>query len=110
VAAFVSAFSVGPSALGHKLTAMRRVFVGAAVVVAGIAAFIEAHSHLPESESRCPHSGELECVVSVKVHVGLSPTAYDLLRIGAWALVIVGGLLIVVGLIGYWGAQRDARA
>ena len=30
---------------------------------------------------------------------GLSQTAYDLLRVGAWALVIVGGLLVIVGLI-----------
>jgi hypothetical protein len=28
--------------------------------------------------------------------------AYDLLRIGAWALVIVGGLLVIMGLIRYW--------
>ena len=79
-----------------------RLYFGAALIVAGIAAFIEAHSHRPESESRCPHRGELECVVSVKVHLGLSQTTYDLLRIGAWALVIFGALLVLVGLIAYW--------
>jgi hypothetical protein len=36
---------------------------------------------------------------------GLSPTAYDLLRVGAWALVIVGGLLVVTGVIRYWASQ-----
>jgi hypothetical protein len=37
---------------------------------------------------------------------GLSQTAYDLLRIGAWALVIVGGLLVVTGRIRYWETRR----
>ena len=36
---------------------------------------------------------------------GLTQTPYDLLRIGAWALVIVGALFVVTGLIRYWGAQ-----
>lgn len=40
------------------------------------------------------------------MHVGLSTTAHDLLRIGAWALVIFGALLVVVGLIAYARAQR----
>jgi hypothetical protein len=35
---------------------------------------------------------------------GLSPTAYDLLHIGAWALVILGGLTVLLGLIRYWRA------
>jgi len=38
---------------------------------------------------------------------GLSHTAYDLLRIGAWAPVIFGALPVVTGLIRYWA---DARA
>jgi hypothetical protein len=36
----------------------------------------------------------------------LARTSYDLLRIGAWALVIVGALLVIVGLIGYWARVR----
>jgi len=67
------------------------------LVVAGIAAFIEAHSHRP---------GMTEGIFAHPT--GLSRTAYDLLRIGAWALVIFGALLVVVGLIGYWSAQRRA--
>ncbi len=78
---------------------MRRVYGGAALLIAGIAAFIEAHSHRPLRE--CPGGREI-CRAESSVHVGLSQTAYDLLHIGAWALVIVGALLIVVGLIGYW--------
>jgi hypothetical protein len=84
---------------------MWRVFGGAALVIAGVAAFIEAHSHRPLRE--CP-GGRESCYAGMSVHVGLSQTPYDVLRIGAWAIVIVGALLIVVGLVGYWGAQRRA--
>ena len=35
-------------------------------------------------------------------------TVYDLLRIGASALVIVGVLFLVFGLIGYWSTARRA--
>ena len=77
---------------------MWRVFGGAALVVAGIAAFIEAHSHKPFPRAGSSYLERVE-------HSGaLSQTAYDLLRIGAWALVIVGALLVVTGLIQYWGA------
>jgi hypothetical protein len=80
---------------------MRRVFGGAVLVIAGIAAFIEAHSHAPRPEKVC---GLAEGCVSSAAS-GLSQTAYDLLRIGGWALVIIGGLLVVTGLIRYWRAQ-----
>ena len=79
---------------------MRQVLGGAVLVIAGIAAFIEAHSHAPRYG--CP-SGQSEC--GQLVPRGLSQTAYDLLRIGAWALVIVGGLLVVTGLIRYRTSQ-----
>ena len=81
---------------------MRRVFGGAALVIAGVAAFIEAHSHMPVPAMPC-EANVFRCTPVPAS--GLSQTGYDLLRIGAWALVIVGALLIVVGLIGYWGAQ-----
>jgi len=89
---------------------MRRAFIGAALLIAGIAAFIEAHSHPPELESRCRGGGEV-CPLEdfIHVHVGLSQTAYDLLRIGAWALMIVGGLLVITGLIRYWALVRGAK-
>jgi len=82
-----------------------RVFGGAALVVGGIAAFIEAQSHRPRIVTEPGRARG----AYVEYATGLSHTGYDLLRIGAWALVIVGGLLVVVGLIGYWGTQRDAR-
>jgi hypothetical protein len=77
---------------------MWRVFIGAALVIAGIAAFIAADRHKPLVLS--PSLGT--SFGGVAIHRGLSPTAYDLLRIGAWALVIIGALLIVMGLIRYW--------
>jgi len=88
---------------------MRQIFGGAVLVVAGIAAFIEAHSHPPELEGRC-RTGGRACPVEdfSNVHIGLSQTAYDLLRIGAWALMIVGGLLVLTGLIRYWTRMRSA--
>jgi hypothetical protein len=38
-------------------------------------------------------------------HVGWSRAAYDAARIGMWALLIVGALVVAVGLINY--ARRD---
>jgi hypothetical protein len=90
---------------------MWRVFGGAALVIAGIAAFIEAHSHKPPvpPPDRVYQDSEGVHEVSVAVPAtGLSHTAYDLLRIGAWALVIVGALLIVTGLIDRW--RRPAES
>jgi hypothetical protein len=89
---------------------MRQVFIGAALVIAGIAAFIEAGRNPPELRDRCSTGGKA-CLAEnfSEVHIGLSNTAYDLLRIGAWGLVIVGVLLVITGLIGYWGAQSRRR-
>jgi hypothetical protein len=80
---------------------MRRVFGGAVLAIVGIAAFIEAGSHAPGVEClrEVTEPGDHTCLQSQAT--GLSHTAYDLLRIGAWALVIIGALLVVVGLIGY---------
>ena len=89
---------------------MRRAFIGAALLIAGIAAFIEAHSHPPELESRCRTGGEA-CPLDdyIPVQAGLRQAASDLLRIGAWALMIIGGLLVITGLIRYWGQVREAK-
>jgi hypothetical protein len=89
-----------------RLPTMRQIFAAAVLVVAGIAAFIEAHSHRPITQYVCPNGSE-ECKAAKLFahHHGLSQTAYDLLRIGAGALVIVGGLLVVTGLIRFWAAQ-----
>lgn len=94
------------SALGHMLPDMWRAFGGAILVIAGIAAFIEAGSHAPGVEClrEVTEPGDHTCLQSQAT--GLSHTAYDLLRIGAWALVIIGALLVIVGLIGYWARAK----
>jgi hypothetical protein len=88
---------------------MWRIYGGAIIVIAGIAAFIEAHSHPPELESRCRTGGKA-CLLEdfINVHIGLSQTAYDLLRIGAWALMVLGAVTVIVGLIRYRAGMRSA--
>lgn len=95
-----------------------RTYAGAIAVIAGIAAFIEAHSNhpvvaytsspvSPAQQARLEHAGipDAQIIESTKAS-GLAPTAYDLLRIGAWALVILGTLTVVLGLIRYWSAAN----
>jgi hypothetical protein len=38
---------------------------------------------------------------------GLTPTAYDLIHVGGWALIIAGVLLMIMGLIRYSAAARS---
>jgi hypothetical protein len=87
---------------------MWRVFIGVALVIAGIAAFIEAHSHRPEVRHvlpRLPRGQVLGYLTLTGPSRGLSQTDYDLLRIGGWALVLIGGALVVMGFSWYWRAQ-----
>jgi uncharacterized membrane protein HdeD (DUF308 family) len=80
---------------------MWRVYGGAVAVVAGIAALIEAHSHSPFSQ-RNPQFRTFEERFGMPPPGGhLTQTQYDLLRIGGWALVVLGALTVVLGLIGY---------
>jgi hypothetical protein len=84
---------------------MRQVFIGVALVIAGIAAFVEASSHVPR------HCNPGVRYLPGPCHpTGLSQTAYDLLRIGGWALVLVGGALVVTGLIRYWQSGQRERS
>jgi hypothetical protein len=91
-----------------------RVFGGAALIVAGIAAFIEANAYRPVAAFVLPTEPTgaqraLERVEGPAVATpasGLSHTQYDLLHIGGWALLVFGVLLVIVGLIGY--ARRPA--
>ena len=92
---------------------MVRIFGGAVLIVAGIAGFIEAHSHRPVpavvTRARALRERRLD-EIGVPFHKamsGLSQTAYDLLRIGAWALLVIGVLLSLVGLVAYM--RREAR-
>jgi hypothetical protein len=102
---------------------MWRVYGGALAVIAGIAAFIEAHSHRPlyavkplesELDARDKIAEAYERTLGkghpptepprelLSGHIGQTP--YDLLVIGAWALVILGGLTVALWLIRYWRA------
>jgi hypothetical protein len=83
---------------------MWRIFTGAVLVVAGIAAFIEAHRHQPVIAVSEVRAARMTLRGETPPESGLSHTAYDLLRIGGWALVIFGGALLVMGLIRYWRA------
>jgi hypothetical protein len=84
---------------------MPRISIGAALIVAGVAAFIEAHSHQPEAHHALPPGfngpNVLGTLTLTSPDTGWSQTAYDLVMIGAGALVIFGAVLLIVGLIGY---------
>ncbi len=81
---------------------MRRVYTGAIMIVGGIALFIYAHRHIPVPA----HQPELGIVTPAS---GLSATAYDLVRIGGWALVILGGVTVALGLIRYATAAAPIK-
>src|SRR5438445_11221380 len=68
-----------PCAARARLYPMWRIYGGAITVIAGIAAFIEAHSHPPELESRCRTGGKA-CPLEdfTNVHIRLNQTASDL--------------------------------
>jgi hypothetical protein len=85
-----------------------RVYIGAALVIAGIAAPIEAHSHRPVRPFVCPPT-KICGLSASEVSSHLSTTAYDLLRIGAWALVIVGGLTVALWADPLLGASQGRR-
>lgn len=81
---------------------MWRVYGGAILIIGGVAAFIDAHRHIPVSARR-PEVGVITPAS------GLSHTAYDLLRIGGWALVILGGVTVALGLIRYATATAATK-
>jgi hypothetical protein len=90
---------------------VRQIFAGAALAIAGVAAFIEAARHHPVAHiggGLPPGLPPLPGAHPLPLASPLSPTAYDLLHIAAWTLVIVGGLLVVTGLIRYWGSVRSS--
>jgi hypothetical protein len=99
---------------------MWRVYAGAIMVIAGIAGFIEVHSNRPVAAYTPPPESALQSLqleragpglrdwIGISTPAsGLSPTAYDLLRIGAWALVILGAVTVLLGLLRYWRAAQQ---
>jgi uncharacterized membrane protein HdeD (DUF308 family) len=82
---------------------MWRVYGGAVLLIVGIAALIEEKAHQPATEYVGTQGQIAQQMTEGRpgVHVGLSKTADDLLSIGAWALVILGVLTVVLGLLRY---------
>jgi hypothetical protein len=76
---------------------MPLIFGAGLLVVVGIAGLIEANHYRP-----LPPGYFLSRVGAPS---RLSETAFDLLRIGGWALIIFGGLLAMVGLIRFYAAH-----
>jgi hypothetical protein len=80
-----------------------RVCGGAVVAIAGIVALIAAASHHPEvHHAPLPDFGGkhvLGTLTLTSAGSGWSQTAYDLIRIGGWALVILGALTLIVGIV-----------
>jgi hypothetical protein len=73
---------------------MRYGLLGALFVVGGIAALIEASRH---------RSRTLNSQFLLSAHTGWAATTYDLVRIGGWALVIFGAVIVAFALV------REAR-
>jgi hypothetical protein len=98
--------------LSDKVQAtVRQISAGAVLIIAGIVVQIEAHDHRPHvtyERGLGVSLGAESGPNTVTTTSGLSHPAYDLLQIGAWALVILGVLTVTLGLIRYWQGPRRA--
>jgi hypothetical protein len=79
------------------LLVVRYALLGALLAVGGIAAQIVAHRHRPGLTSGAAPSGYT--FGFERVSVGWSSTAYDLVRVGGWALLIFGAITVAFALI-----------
>jgi hypothetical protein len=70
---------------------------GTVLLLGAVAGFVIVPEHKPAVIGGSQWGGYLLGGTSV----GWSHTAYDAARIGTWALLIVGAILIAVGLISY---------
>jgi hypothetical protein len=77
------------------------VALGAVVLIAAVAGFIIVPEHEPGIASSYTCLNSLAFSLPPGCHTGLSRAAYDGLRIGTWAVLIVGVLLVAMGLIRY---------
>jgi hypothetical protein len=89
------------------------VAIGAALLVAAVAGFVVVPEHKP-IPPQCAHGQDYLCPEPTPpgayVAHGLSKGAYDALRIGTWALVILGVIVVGLGLsvtrgLGRWRAS-----
>jgi hypothetical protein len=89
---------------------MWRVYGGVTMVVAGIAGLIVAASHHPDAQLPSDFGGKnvLGILVLTNHRSAWSQTAYDVVIAGGWALVVIGALTALMGLMRY--ARRGGRA
>jgi hypothetical protein len=80
---------------------MWRIYGGAIAFIAGVSAFIVDYRNRPQRILGEVSEGHASLVS------GLTPTAYDLLHVAGWALIVVGVLLMIMGLIRYSAAIRS---
>jgi hypothetical protein len=78
-----------------------RLTVGAGLFLGGVSAFIADYRNRPLPAFQSYDHGTHVSLVS-----GLTPTAYDLIHVAGWALIIAGVLLMIMGLIRYSAAAR----
>jgi hypothetical protein len=89
---------------GSVLTALVLVF-GVMLLISAVAGFVIVPEHRPGVAVDASCGGWGPCATGI---TALSPTAYDVLRIGTWAALIVGTVLVALGLIRF--AQRARPA
>jgi uncharacterized membrane protein HdeD (DUF308 family) len=75
------------------------VIVGGVLLVGAVAGFVIVPEHKPEFTCLAQLLNGAICTSSVTS--GWSRTAYDAARIGTWALLIAGVLLVAVGLVNF---------
>jgi len=81
---------------------MWRIYAGAVSFLAGVSAFVVDARH-----RRSPGVEAFGNTIGVHTHEqGLSGTAYDLIHVAGWVLIVAGVLLIIMGLIRYSVAAR----
>ncbi|HSZ12511.1 MAG TPA: hypothetical protein VK790_00545 [Solirubrobacteraceae bacterium] len=80
---------------------MWRLYGGAGLFLAGVSAFIVDFRNKPLSAFQAYDDG-----TRVALAKGLTPTAYDLVHVAAWAFIVAGVLLMILGLIRYSAATQ----
>jgi len=74
------------------------VALGAVLLIAAVVGFVIVPEHKPHTVTSV--AGGFECLSNCTT-VGWSQTMYDVALIATWAVLIVGALLVVMGLIRY---------
>ena len=73
---------------------LTQALLGALLITGGIAARIEAAANRPVVTG-----GPTDYLMTHTYHLGWSKTAYDLTRIGGWALVVFGVVIVAFALV-----------